>query len=167
MSLPRITFLGILAGATIWCGLILAAPLLAHTDSPVASPLYDGFHRVCHQFEDRSLHLAGMPLPVCARCSAIYFSFLLGVLAYPVFRRLTQPRIPPRAVVIAAVIPMVADVGFGMIGVYDVSMSTRLVTGALFGSGIAFVILPVAIEAANQILRPSHITKMPKGLTDA
>jgi uncharacterized membrane protein len=167
MSLPRMTFLGILAGSVIWCGLIVAAPLLALDNSPVASMIYDGFHRVCHQFEDRSLHLAGEPLPVCIRCAAIYFSFLAGVLAYPAFRRLREPRVPSRAIVIGAVVPMVVDVVSGMIGVHDVSTATRLFTGALFGSVIAFVVLPVAIEAVDQILSPSPITKKPKGLTDA
>jgi uncharacterized membrane protein len=34
---------------------------------------------VCHQRPDRSFHLGGAQLPVCARCAGLYLSAALGV----------------------------------------------------------------------------------------
>ena len=122
---------------------------------------------MCHQFENRSLHLDGKPLPVCARCTAIYFAFLAGVLVYPLVRRLQEPRVPSRLVVVGAVLPMVLDVVAGMLGLHDVTTPTRLATGAVFGFVIPFVILPVAIEAVRQLVLTSHFINKQKGTTDA
>jgi uncharacterized membrane protein len=64
----------VLAGSAIWCLAILSAPML-HFHG-----IYDFFSRVCHQNPLRSWTLSGEPLPVCIRCSCIYFGFFLGVL---------------------------------------------------------------------------------------
>jgi uncharacterized membrane protein len=167
MYLPRITYLVTLLGVLIWCGLILAAPLLAGSNSSFSGPIYQGFHQVCHQFEDRSFHLVGQPLPVCTRCTAIYFAFLVGVLIYPLVRRLNDPQVPSRSVVFVAVLPMVFDVAAGMLGVHQVTTPTRITTGALFGFAITFVILPAAIEAVHQIVSASRIINKWRGTTDA
>ena len=42
---------------------------------------------VCHQRPDRSFHLHGVQMPVCARCAGLYLGAGLGVLAAAGFRR--------------------------------------------------------------------------------
>ena len=37
--------------------------------------------RVCHQRPERSFHVAGVQLPVCARCTGLYVSGAAGALA--------------------------------------------------------------------------------------
>ena len=64
----------VVGSAAIWCLAILAAPLL---HSPT---LYVFFSIICHQIPSRSWHLAGEPLGVCIRCTAISFGFLAGLL---------------------------------------------------------------------------------------
>ncbi|PYR97200.1 MAG: hypothetical protein DMG16_25505 [Acidobacteria bacterium] len=59
----------LLAGATLWCVSILAAPALD------LSPVYRFFAAICHQDPARSWYLFGEPLPVCIRCASIYFAF--------------------------------------------------------------------------------------------
>ena len=59
----------LLAGATVWCVGIIAAPLL-HLPS-----VYQFFSLICHQDPARSWGLFGEPLPVCIRCASIYFAF--------------------------------------------------------------------------------------------
>jgi len=59
----------LLAGATLWCLSILAAPALG------LHSIYPFFSIICHQDPARSWHMFGEPLPVCVRCASIYFAF--------------------------------------------------------------------------------------------
>lgn len=59
----------LLAGSTLWCLAILAAPAFGF------AWLYEVFSRICHQDATRSWHLFGHQLPVCIRCTSIYFAF--------------------------------------------------------------------------------------------
>jgi uncharacterized membrane protein len=73
--------------ASFWLVLLTAAPLLA---VPVSGMLYAGGALICHQLPDRSFHLHGVQLPVCARCLGLYAGAALGSLAavFPIGRRL-------------------------------------------------------------------------------
>jgi uncharacterized membrane protein len=63
----------LLAGSTLWCLSILAAPVFD------AAPVYGFFSRICHQDPSRSWRVAGEPLAVCIRCASIYFAFSLSL----------------------------------------------------------------------------------------
>ena len=63
------TYAALVAGSTLWCLSILAAPVFG-LDS-----VYSFFSRICHQDPLRSWHVAGEPLAVCIRCSSIYIAF--------------------------------------------------------------------------------------------
>ncbi len=63
------TYAALLAGSTLWCLSILAAPVFS------LSWVYEFFSRICHQDPARSWHVAGEPLAVCIRCASIYFAF--------------------------------------------------------------------------------------------
>jgi len=63
------TYAALLAGATLWCLSIVAAPMFR------LPWVYVFFSRICHQDPARSWHLAGEPLAVCIRCTSIYFAF--------------------------------------------------------------------------------------------
>ena len=67
------TFALLLAGSTLWFLSILAAPLAGW------SSIYSFFAMICHQDPARSWHLFGEPLPVCIRCTSIYFGFLAAL----------------------------------------------------------------------------------------
>jgi uncharacterized membrane protein len=52
-------------------------------------------YAVCHQLDERSFHVDGTRLPLCARCSGMYLGAVLGV----IYLTLTQPRragLPPK-----------------------------------------------------------------------
>jgi len=170
MSKPLLAYLVFLAGAFTWCILILAAPLLSHAGGSGAawgSVLYEGFHRICHQYDSRTLHMAGEPLGVCSRCSGIYFAFLAGTVCYPLLRDLRRPVVPSRGLLVAAVIPMLIDVGLGIAGLHEISTTTRVLTGSVFGALIPFVILPVALGAVIERTSSSLPFHQPKGTVDA
>ena len=59
----------LLAGSTLWCLSIAAAPAFGH------SWVYRFFSIICHQDPERSWRIFGHVLPVCIRCASIYFGF--------------------------------------------------------------------------------------------
>lgn len=160
MKRPRETYLVIAVGALFWCSGIFLAPLFASAgqgSSPLSEILYGVYHQVCHQFDARSFHISGEPLAVCVRCVSIYVAFLIGVLFYPVLAQIPLPRIPPRSILIGAAIPLFLDVAAGILGVYEVSTLTRVLTGSFFGIVAPFYVIPVATDAMRQF----HLSRSP------
>lgn len=69
-------------GALLWAAAILAVPM-AHARpawSAPASALHRAAAGICHQRPERSFHLAGMQMPVCARCAGLYLAGAAGAL---------------------------------------------------------------------------------------
>jgi uncharacterized membrane protein len=158
---PRKTYVFILAGAILWCGAILLAPSLAAWEvAPrgFSLILYRFFAPICHQIDGRSFHLFGFPLAVCSRCSSIYIAFLAGTLLYPLIYNLQRPAMPPRLLLLVALLPMVFDAGTGFLGFYEATFLSRTLTGALFGLLLPLYIIPGAIEGADGLFS-SHFQK--------
>ncbi len=163
-------YLVILAGAVIWCVLILLAPISASAGwRGTADFLYAFFHRICHQLEGRSLHYAGEPLAVCARCTGIYAGFLAGVAVFPLLRGRLTRRWSPRLVLAAVLGPMILDVALGLTGLHEPGVFSRVATGAVAGVGLAYIILPAAFGAVRQLAarRQPTPTSTMEGLSDA
>ncbi len=175
IPLARTVYGILLAGGLFWCAAIVLAPLLEHLGGSArdaAGILYTFFHPICHQLDSHSFHLAGAKLGVCARCSSIYLSFVLGLLLYPVIRGLHNSAVPGRLFLAGAVLPMLLDVGLSLSGYWTSTLLSKALTGSVFGLSAAFFIVPVAIEGATQLLAGSHDT-LPvryhpqEGLSDA
>jgi len=136
------TYLLLLAATSLWCGLILLAPIMARVNggSFLANGLYSFFGKVCHQIDARSLHIDGEKLAVCARCSGIYFSFLFMLILYPFLpnRRIRNSRL----FLLVAIFPMLLDVGLDMTGIHTSTIVTRLFTGAMFGFPVCYLLIP-------------------------
>lgn len=169
MHLRRVTYLLIVAGATLWCAGILAAPLCSSMGGNAAqagNALYQVYQPICHQIPERSYFLSGFQFGVCSRCSAIYLSFLLGTLLYPLVRNLKTPDLPPRWVMVVAVLPMLVDAAWIGPQFYEVTLVTRSLTGSLFGIILPFVLLPVALQAIDELF-VSLRSHQQKGLSNA
>jgi uncharacterized membrane protein len=136
--------------------------------TPVGETIYMGFHRVCHQLDARSLHLFGLPLAACSRCTAIYFSFLAGMLVYPFLRPLRTPQTPSRLTFMLALAPMLIDVALALLGIHESDQITRLATGTFFGVMLPFVVLPVYLGAVHEFTsRSTSAHTHMKGTFDA
>jgi uncharacterized membrane protein len=93
-----------IAAAIGWAvALVLAPSIAARPDTPplyaFAFGVYAAGSLLCHQLADRSFHLWGVQMPVCARCTGIYAGgAVAAIVAYVVsaFRR-TQVRLKPNA----------------------------------------------------------------------
>jgi predicted histidine transporter YuiF (NhaC family) len=67
-----------------------------------------------------------------------------------------------------ALAPMLVDVVLGMAGLHDATIGTRLITGALFGMLVPYVVMPVALGAVHEFnAHQPPITHLQKGSTDA
>jgi uncharacterized membrane protein len=135
----------------VWCSGILLAPALHAGHPEAASMLYSTYAPMCHQIEGHCFHLFDAKWGVCIRCSAIYFSFFLSLLFYPLVRRLSNPSYPERWWVILAVAPMIVDVFLNFTGIHPSTPLTRMISGALFGLVLPLYVVPPLLEGVAQL----------------
>jgi uncharacterized membrane protein len=140
---------GVAAVAFVLAGLIFAAPFAANTHTSFAFTVYQAFSYVCHQLPERSFHLAGHPLAVCSRCTGLYTGFAIAALLYPLLRSLNRTNPPARRWLLVAAVPMSLDVGLDVLGVWQNTPSSRLMTGLLLGAVAAFFVIPGLIDLLN------------------
>lgn len=171
MAYARTTYGVILAGTLLWCAGLVLAPACTVAGGelvPVGKALFGLYQPICHQIPERSIPILGSVMGVCARCSAIYFAFLAGVLLYPFFRRLRLLTAPSRALLAIAALPMIVDAVWPGPVLYEVTNLSRVVTGGWFGLLLPFVILPIAIQAVHELVHGStQPPPLEKGPIDA
>lgn len=137
----------------IWCVALCAAPLVGRvqpaqhprptslqwTATAAAALVYAVGSRVCHQRTERSFHLAGAQLPVCARCTALYLAGLLGCAL-----ALWQVAGPcdaagARARLACAAVPSLLTLVVEWSGVADPGNLTRAVAALPLGAALAWL----------------------------
>ena len=154
LSQSRFLSFAVLLASCVWCTGFFLAPLLVRSLPDTANGIYAFYGEVCHQFDERSLWLAGNPLAVCTRCFSIYTGFLIGsTLTFLLSARVSPPQ-RLQLVALIALVPMLLDVGGGMAGVWTSSTTTRIVTGGWFGFLSSLFLIPVAVEALREIRSP-------------
>jgi uncharacterized membrane protein len=151
MELNKRTYLVLLSLVTLWCGGIVLAPVLKTVLPSISGFLYLLYAPICHQIDARSLHVVGEKLGVCARCSSIYFGFLVSLCIYPFVRELSRPSLPTRHWIALALVPMIADVILTYAGIHASSLMTRAFTGVLFGSIMPFYMVPPLLEGIAEL----------------
>ena len=79
----------VVAASAVWAAAILLTPMLPTGAGWLAALPYLVGSLVCHQIPERSFHLAGAQLPVCARCTGLYLGGALGLVfwATTIWRR--------------------------------------------------------------------------------
>jgi uncharacterized membrane protein len=144
----NITYIIILSLTFCWCGLILFAPYLKSIHSGYDSLIYFCFSRICHQIPERSFSVFGEKFAVCERCAAIYFSFLAGVLLYPVIKKIKTDFL--RYALLSATLIIVIEFLFGYIKMFQ-NIYTILISGILFGLCASYFITNGLIESIASI----------------
>jgi uncharacterized membrane protein len=92
------------------------------------------FHLLCHGIPERCLHLWGVPMPICARCTAIYAGMAASLVVFFLLPRMSE--FAARVVLFIAVVPLAVD---GLTQLARLRQSTnglRLATG--LAAGVAF-----------------------------
>lgn len=113
-------------------------------------------YAICHRIDGRSFHIAGEPLPLCARCTGIYLGAVAGVAVLAVLGRGRAgglPRLPFLVVLVAFIALMGLDgvnsyatLFKGLPHLYEPQNWLRLVTGTLNGVAVAGLIYPVFVQ---------------------
>jgi uncharacterized membrane protein len=132
---PLLAFL-----ATGWFALIVAAPILP---VPIAGALYALGSFICHQRPERSFHLFGAQLPVCARCIGIYAGAAMGASAAALNARVRAlaTSSSARALLVAGSVPTVLTLVLEWSGLWAGSNAIRAAAGLLLGIASALVVV--------------------------
>jgi uncharacterized membrane protein len=110
-------------------------------------------YAICHRIDERSFHIGGRQLPLCARCTGTFLGAVLGVAAMLVMRRSRAGRLPPVAVLVALALFIIV---MGIDGVnsyltllpglphlYQPQNWLRLVTGMFEGVALGLLVWPI------------------------
>jgi uncharacterized membrane protein len=138
-------YFALLLLAAISSGLLLAFPWLM-TNLPVLGigiALF--FSQLCHQDPSRSFVLAGITLPVCARCLAFYLAGFAGIASYPIFSSRWHEGQDLKRPLIVALCLIVLDVGLDLAGIQENTFFSRSITGAMFG-GVCGLLVSFALQ---------------------
>ena len=150
----------LIACAAIWCAGIVLAPLLS--PAVVSDILYRFYATVCHQFTSRSFHLHDAPFAVCIRCTAIYFGFLLALFLFRLLPTLRKKEFSAPAVLIVSAIPIALDGLTSFAHFYEPSVVSRVITGSIFGIGMAFLLHKTLSELIHSSLQKLTARYEPK-----
>ncbi len=141
--------------ALCFVGVVLLAPWLrAGGHVFLSGVIYRGFSVACHQMPERSFHLLGFPLAVCARCFGLYVGALAGVAVYPLLaRNVARSEQPARVWLFVAALPTTVDFALGFFGLWSNTHLSRFLTASLFGAVAAFYIVPGLVDLSRMAFR--------------
>jgi uncharacterized membrane protein len=146
----------LLLAAVVWLAAVVVAPLVA--SSMMAGGIYAAAGTVCHQLPDRTLHLAGAPVAVCARCLGLYAGGVLGVGAALLAGRMAATETADsarraRLLVAALAVPTMITLALEHVARLPVGNVARVVTAVPLGGAIAWVIArAIAADAARSAM---------------
>ena len=153
---------GLLALATttlslVWTLAIVAAPVVLASEHPrfavPAAVTYLGASRICHQRPERTFHVAGLPMPVCARCSGLYVSGTLGAVAAWLWRR-RGPMPSLRAWLILAAMPTAVTWTLEFAGVAAFSNVARALAALPLGTLAGWLFVRALRDDAARMAAP-------------
>lgn len=129
-----------IVGAT----LVMIAGAILSASVACAAAIADGasmrwrilFRIFCHGIPERCLYLWGVPMPICARCAAIYAGLILSFAAFLILPRMRESM--ARMILYAALTPMAVDGLTQLAGLRLSTNSLRLETGLLAGVAFGF-----------------------------
>jgi len=96
---------------------------------------------VCHQIIERSLTYKNLTMPLCSRCTGIYFSFLISFISCLILNRKYRDFISKRYVIfgIISIILMGIEVFIEFFNLLSLTNQIRLLTGVLVGNFLGLI----------------------------
>jgi hypothetical protein len=146
-----------LAAMVVWIVALGLAPVVRvqHEAWPpvwraAAGLVYVAGAHVCHQRPERSFHLAGAPLPICARCLGLHTGAALGLAVFVLMAGAWPLRLGAhaRGWLVVAALPTLASVGLEWAGGPS-SLWSRTIAALPFGA-CAAILLGLALAGLVQ-----------------
>ncbi len=123
----------------------MVAPVAFNSHSPMlagaAAFFYESAGLVCHQRPERSFHLWGLQLPVCARCAGIYWSAAAGAVAAWLARPRSAGAPALRLLLGLAAIPTALTVAIEFAGIAYPSNVVRAISALPLGAAGAWIFI--------------------------
>lgn len=136
--------------AFFWLFFIVSAPVFeANGVKSVSRPLYGFFSYICHQLDSRSFHIMAHQFGVCSRCFGVYLGFFIGLLIYPLFRKIEEIEPFPRVWLFLAMIPIGIDFSLGFFGLWENNHLSRVITGGILGLACGIYIVPALADISR------------------
>ena len=164
----------------LWFFALLIAPFAIDSSNPAAARgaacVYVTGSFVCHQRPERSFHLAGRQMPVCARCAGLYaaaavasaFAFGFGVTSSAAIgfgdpsRDVSARR--ARRIAFIAALPTIVTWLVEYLGSVHVSNTTRFVAALPLGFAVAWLVLKLFPSRSRSGTKTTKYTKITKSL---
>ena len=137
---------------TLLCLLLVAGYVLVPPLSPLAKAHLLGY-TICHQIPDRSFSMAGVHLPLCARCTGTYLGITITFAAFALLGRLRAGEMASKGMLIVAAL-FIVTMGVDGLNSYLTLLGRapplyvpqnwlRAATGSLNGIALSILVLPV------------------------
>jgi uncharacterized membrane protein len=154
LAMARRLALTLTAGAVLWIAALVLAPLALLSGpglSAAAALIYEVGSFICHQRPERSFHLAGVQLPVCARCAGLYLSAAVAAsCAWFGEGHIPAPRAARVAFALAA-LPTAFTVGIELVGLAQPSNAVRWLSALPLGAVAGWIFVrSLRAEAGSQ-----------------
>lgn len=95
---------------------------------------------VCHQIPERSFHLAGIQLPVCARCTGLYIGAAVGVALWSMRTARGLSFRSARWALLVTAVPTLVTLATAALGWWDPANALRAATAAPLGLAAGVVV---------------------------
>jgi uncharacterized membrane protein len=101
---------------------------------------YRIFYGICHQIQDRSFHINGVPMAVNTRCFGIFSGLLAAWLMVPYLAKITRKKKWPGILLSVSVIIQVIDYTAGQLSIWNSSNFSRFFLGIILGIALVCMI---------------------------
>lgn len=153
--------------AVVWAAAVPAAALAASRTPSGHAPIgyafallvYEVGGVICHQRPERSFHLFGAQLPVCARCAGIYLGAAVAAMLASIPSR-TSPFTPPfsihaahfRLLLLLSALPAAATLLFEWTTGQMPGHWVRAASGVCLGAAIAWIVCRASAEPGRNVI---------------
>lgn len=152
--MSRLLGITLTAGAVAWVGVLIAAPLLVSRGegTSIMGAVYGAAGLICHQRPERSFALAGVQVPVCARCFGLYAAGAAGAIAGCAFgrRRVRAGSRQVRALLALAAAPTAITVVAEWLGVAFPSNAVRAAAALPLGVAAGWILVRLLLDEASR-----------------
>ncbi|HEX6463731.1 MAG TPA: DUF2085 domain-containing protein [Vicinamibacterales bacterium] len=135
---------GLITLGAFWVAALFASPIAVaspHRMLAVPSALvYEAGSHICHQRPERSFHIGGRPMPVCARCTGLYVSAAAAI-PFALVAATVLPSRRARAILLVAALPTLTTWALEYGGIAAFSNLVRALAALPLGFATAWLVI--------------------------